>query len=131
MTMNHAELANQQFSDALKNLEMELSSNQGDAKSRNSILFSFLLAFNTLQQALKFSPERLQGVKSSSLEALFHQVNNDGKKVDAHWLDMADDCHRITVLQTEEQADTIAARINDYANALRIIHGWWLTGKAL
>lgn len=113
------------FCDALANLETEITTSTADRKSRNSVLLSFVLLFETVWKALKGLLILQEGVEASSPKEVLRQafqVDWLGSS-DATWLDMADDRNLVAHTYSEEQAITIYERVvQRYAPALRALH---------
>ncbi|MBK8189802.1 MAG: nucleotidyltransferase substrate binding protein [Vampirovibrionales bacterium] len=108
------------FQRALTNLQTELDSDAGDAKSRNSALLTFMLTFETFWKALKAALSACEGVDAGTPKEALRSARQVGWLCgdEAQWLEMADDRNLIVHTYNDEQAETIFRRIKGYAPAL-------------
>ena len=112
------------FSDALVNLESEIATNTGDRKSRNSVLLSFVLLFETVWKALKGALVQQEGIEAASPKEVLRQAFQVGwlGSSDDTWLDMADDRNLVEDTYNEKQAIAIYERVvQRYAQSLQTL----------
>ncbi len=95
---------------------MKAIKNEGDKKSRNSVLLCFVLSFESLWKALKYLLIEQEGLEAASpKEALrqAYQLSLLGLD-DRLWLAMSDDRNLVAHTYNEQQAQAIYERVLQY-----------------
>ncbi len=119
MSEQRANQAIKKFSDALINLENEIRTSNDDTKSRNSVLLTFLLAFETFWKALKVILSRSEGIDVASPKFVPDGLLGSKRLALAGY-----GRYRKMIAHTysEQQAVDIYERVNAYAVSLRNVH---------
>lgn len=123
MNAGRTSQAIRKFADALLNLEREIATDTGDQKSRNSVLLTFVLAFETFWKVLKFVLFQMEGIDAASPKEVLRNAFQLGwlGEEDVFWLNMADDRNLVAHTYSEQQAIAIYERVQAYAVALRAL----------
>ncbi|MGD9511717.1 MAG: HI0074 family nucleotidyltransferase substrate-binding subunit [Geminicoccaceae bacterium] len=104
---------------ALSALEQALADDDGDRRSRDSVILNFMLTYETAWKALKAALAE-QGVEAGYPKEVFRQAFQAGwLPAEAPWLAMIEDRNLIAHTYNERTAEAIRRHVEDAALALR------------
>lgn len=104
---------------ALAALEQALADDEGDRRSRDSVILNFMLTYETAWKALKAALAE-QGVEAGYPKEVFRQAFRAGwLPAEAPWLAMIENRNLIAHTYNERTAEEIRRHVNEAVPALR------------
>jgi nucleotidyltransferase substrate binding protein (TIGR01987 family) len=120
------------FTRALAALEAALTEDQGDRRSRDSVILNFLLTYETAWKALKAALAEV-GVEAAYPKEVFRQAFRAGwLAAEEPWLAMIEDRNLVAHTYNERTAEQVRAHIDAATGPLRELRALLvrLTGSA-